>query len=128
MNVGESSTVQVDSREHWNDTGITLIDGGRYRAVAKGTWHDASKEVDASGWQSDTPLIRDLEHFRRVRDENWFALIGAIDRDRQTEFLIGTACEFTPTRGGQLTCFANDAPFMYWNNSGSIELTVTRVA
>ena len=27
----------------------------------------------------------------------------------------------------ELTCFANDVPLMYWNNSGTISLTVARV-
>ena len=127
MQVGETRTVAIDSREHWNDTGITFVAGGRYRAEAVGKWHDAGKECDASGWESDSALIRDLEHFRRVRDANWFALIGAIDRDRATEFLIGSACDITAPRDGELTCFANDAPFMYWNNKGAIELRVTRM-
>ena len=83
---------------------------------------------DANGWVSDRGLVRDFEHFRRVRDENWFALIGAIDRDRHTEFVMGVSCEFVASKDGELTCYANDAPFMYWNNHGSIELTVERIA
>jgi len=31
-------------------------------------------------------------------------------------------------RTGTLTYFANDVPFMYWNNHGALKLTVTRLA
>ena len=127
MEIGERRTVVVDSREHWNNTGIMLKGGCRYATATSGMWHDANKACDATGWVSDSALIKDLEHFRRVRDDNWFALIGACDQNRRTEFLIGNAPEFTAPQDGELTCFANDAPFMYWNNSGSIELTVTRL-
>lgn len=128
VDINESITTTIDSREHWNTTGIVLVTGSRYQARASGEWHDASKVCDADGWVSDSDLIRDLEHFRRVRDANWFALIGAYDQDRRTEFVIGKCLEFVATQDGELTCFANDAPFMYWNNKGSISLTITRLS
>jgi hypothetical protein len=128
MQVGETARATIDAREHWNRTGIHVDAGGRYRATAEGEWHDAGKNCDADGWKSDSDLIRDLEMFRRVRHADWFALIGAIDEDRESEFVIGRQVEFTASRDGELTCFANDAPFMYWNNKGSVTLTVTRLA
>jgi hypothetical protein len=44
-----------------------------------------------------------------------------------TCFVIGRQClAFKPKRSGTLWCFANDVPVMYWNNSGSIKLTIKR--
>jgi hypothetical protein len=54
----------------------------------------------------------------------WFALIGAIDSDSSTQFLIGTQSVSAPVRTGQLCCFANDVPGFYWNNKGAIQLIV----
>jgi hypothetical protein len=128
MNIGDTVVAVIEAREHWNTTGITLRKGEVYSVTASGEWHDAGKVCDAGGWVSDSALIRDLEHFRRVRDANWFALIGAFDKDRRTEFVIGASTQFTADRDGELTCFANDAPFMYWNNKGSVEIRVTRIS
>lgn len=41
-------------------------------------------------------------------------------------FLIGSAAAITPTRAGELRCYANDVPLMYWNNTGSVTLTIVR--
>jgi len=32
----------------------------------------------------------------------------------------------SPKSTGLLYCFANDVSFMYWNNEGEIQLTVSR--
>ncbi len=52
--------------------------------------------------------------------------VGAVDRDRRTSFLIGARAVVTIHTTGRLTCFANDAPFMYWNNKESVLLSVRR--
>jgi hypothetical protein len=38
--------------------------------------------------------------------------------------ICGRECQ--PHRDGRLFCFANDVQIAYFNNSGSVELTVTR--
>jgi hypothetical protein len=65
---------------------------------------------------------------RRFPQANWFALIGAIGKDRNTFFPIGqTPMKYTPTTTGEFLCFANDAPFAYGNNSGQLTLQITRL-
>ena len=73
-------------------------------------------------------MLRLAERLRRAPSQQWFALIGAIDQDPSTQFLIGTGCDYRPPRSGKLTCFANDVLGFYWNNKGQLELTVERVA
>jgi hypothetical protein len=54
------------------------------------------------------------------------ALIGCVDGDLATAFVIGSGIDaWTPPRAGTLLCFANDVPGFYWNNSGHITLTVS---
>ena len=53
----------------------------------------------------------------------WFALLGGAGRD-SAPFLIGADLELSPASSGRLFCFSNDVPRMYWNNGGSLLLTV----
>lgn len=50
--------------------------------------------------------------------------MGDVNRQR---FLVGSHAQVTIEKGGELTCFANDAPFTYGNNSGSVKLLVKRL-
>jgi len=123
--VGQSVDVRVRARATWTNTGIQLVAGQEYRFAARGRWWDAVVRRDADGYSSS--LLRFAERWRRAPQENWFALIGAIDEDEAHLCLIGTARTLVAPTSGVLTCFANDVRFMSWNNWGRIDLTVTRV-
>ena len=116
--------VLIDSRESWCDTGIRLAAGRSYRLSARGTWRDASIVTDAAGYASRNLFQRATERLRRLPDAPWFALIGAVDRRPETQFVIGTDCLFTALRDGELTCFANDLRFFDFNNDGTVTLAV----
>jgi hypothetical protein len=128
--VGESARACVCARSKWNDTGIHLVPGGLYRfAVDEGNvWDDMTKRASADGYDSPTSLHRLSELLRRAPQARWFALIGALDRRPSTQFVIGSLSTLPAAAAGELTCFANDLPFMYWNNRGGIILTVTRLS
>ena len=64
---------------------------------------------------------------KRMRHEKWFALIGTYDR--KEPFLIGSGItQLKAQKTGELVCFANDVRVLYWNNKGSIKLTITKIA
>jgi len=42
-----------------------------------------------------------------------------------TLFMVGGNKTFTAQATGELVCFANDAMGLYWNNEGSINVTIT---
>ena len=73
---------------------------------------------------------------RRYEDVDWFALVGVIangkgigKNNRVIEhevFVIGNGVTYTPKSGGYLYAFANDAWQMYFNNKGSVRLSVKR--
>jgi hypothetical protein len=120
-------TVTIAAREKWNDTGIDLAAGGRYRLAAAGEWIDWTLRSGPEGYPSPNGLMRATERWRRAPREPWFALIGSIGRDPAALFPIGRGLEISAAKSGRLFCFANDVSFMYWNNSGSVELTVERI-
>lgn len=128
LNPGESLSMGVHADAKWNDTTLQLRKGERYDLRAARNWYDASICSSADGYPSGSLFFRLCERFRRVPKANWFALIGGIGQTGSGAFVIGHACEFEATEDGILYCFANDLPFMYWNNSGWLELTATRVS
>jgi hypothetical protein len=115
---------EIDARPKWNDTSAQLIKGRRYRLIAIGTWYDASIACGPEGYKSFNLFFRLCERFRRAPRADWFCLVGAINRDPSTLFTIGRSATIQAIQGGALTCFANDLPFMYGNNSGSLQLAV----
>lgn len=120
--------VDIVARDYWNNTGIVLERGVRYKLTAEGEWKDRSIVSSASGYSRSLNWLQRLtQHLRRAPELRWFALVGALDRDLSTRFLIGESVVYTPIRDGQLTCFANDLRGFYSNNSGSVRLTVERI-
>jgi hypothetical protein len=126
--VGDAPIVAtVHAKPHWNDTGLEVRKGVVYRFSAQGVWYDAGHPVGAEGYPSLSFIMRWAEGWRRVPDAPWFALICSVDRDKRHLEPVMIMPDHALAADGQLTCFANDVPFMYWNNSGSIEMTVQRV-
>ena len=123
MNAGPA-TATIEARLPWNRTGIRLQAGSRYELTATGLWIDKNYEAGPDGYVSPNLLMRLGEFRRRVPKAKWFALVGALDEDESTQFVIGSRMVYTPVRSGELTCFANDWGSKYDNNSGTLTLSV----
>lgn len=124
---GQSKSFDVDAAKAWNASGILLEPNHVYDiSVEDGqTWKDWYIVSDADGYRREA--LSSWECLRRVPDQNWFKLIGTIERDETAPIPIGKAHrEFSPGKPGELFCFANDTRWTYWNNSGTIRVTVTR--
>ena len=128
MNVGETKTAIVLAKPHWNLTGIQLVAGEQYAMSAEGKWVDWFIPHGPEGDPSDSFYMKAFEPLRRMKNENWFELIGALNSDIATAFPIGAARNYAAQASGELTCFANDVEGFYFNNYGQVTLTVTRTA
>jgi hypothetical protein len=136
LSIGETRTsIEIRAREKWNSTGILVAPGERYSLAAHGEWIDGGIKAGPAGFPtSHAPaisrwLLKTFESSRRAPAENWFCLIGCVGHDEETAFRIGEKCdEWIVSAAGELTCFANDVPFAYFNNSGAVRLAVTRRA
>ena len=128
MQLQEVAQTIVHARKPWNYTGIMLVAGETYDLAATGCWTDLVIPHGPAGDPSNSAYMRLFERWRRVPSANWFTLIGALDAQMPSAFVIGAHCLYTPDRSGQLTCFANDVSGFYWNNFGAVRLKVTRVA
>jgi|EndMetStandDraft_7_1072992.scaffolds.fasta_scaffold00319_4 hypothetical protein len=113
----------VPAQSKW--THLCRVEAGRqYKILASGTWTDWFIDTDANGY--DRFWLRPFAAMKRAPKEKWFALIGALDKDEETAFLIGSAKPWTAPKSGELWCFANDMPSKYRNNKGAI--TVVGIA
>jgi hypothetical protein len=134
MALGERRTVAVKSRQKWNELGVRVRAGERLHFAASGKWSDSSIHVDAEGYSSDAEvlgakrvLFRSVERWRRAPDHRWFALMVALEHDSATSFSVGLTKTWVAPAAGSLAAFANDLPFMYWNNAGEIALSIERI-
>lgn len=113
---------KIDSRKKWNDTGINVVAGRKYKYRATGLWKDWYIECDANGFSQ---LLMDLGNWtKRVPSAKWFQLVCAVNQDTSKFIKLGTAGTFNAPYSGRLWAFANDAAFAYGNNSGSVELSI----
>jgi hypothetical protein len=152
--VGESETVNVDSRLRLDYSGLLAEEGAQYRFTpdANGRWTDKTTECDASGWPEDAQRGHSIFGWlkekvlesrvvgisKRVPDANWFEMIACVGTAVKPAVAIGGG-EFAqkPWRcsaSGPLFFFANDARLgfrghdFYDNNAGAIDVVVERVA
>lgn len=122
---GEEKTVSACARAHWNHTGIAVKPDEAYEFTARGSWSDASHTVTAKGYE--LKRLAAFRPFRRRRNALWFELIGAVGESERTSFRIGEHIPVTFHSSGELVLYANDAWFMYWNNTGNVEVIVRRM-
>ncbi|PKP08054.1 MAG: hypothetical protein CVU09_17550 [Bacteroidetes bacterium HGW-Bacteroidetes-4] len=115
------TTVCKASRK-WNATGVRLHCEREYHIKATGTWTDFYISTDAHGFERNH--LRPFKRFKRQPDAHWFALMGSIGKE-SPYFLVGADLLLKPDKAGELFLFANDMPAMYWNNRGSLSITIT---
>lgn len=128
----EPRRIEIQSTEKWCHTGLQLEAGRSYTITVPPaqTWHDASLEYNAAGGTSSLqwwfrPCLRVKKDAQGHRAE-FFTLIGTVGESLKHAFVIGLGPrEFTAPVSGELVCFANDCPFAYGNNSGSLLITMT---
>ena len=126
---GKASS-EIYAQLYWNSTGVMLRPGYSYQFSATGSWWDAVKKCCADGYPKGNFVQELARNLRRSPENDWFALVGAVNRDLSTRFLIGLSRVYdVPEKGGgELFCFANDVPGFYWNNFGYVTLTTRQIS
>ncbi|MGE4288792.1 MAG: hypothetical protein AB7E36_08895 [Salinivirgaceae bacterium] len=122
MSVPLIHTTRCKASRKWNATGVRLHRDREYHIVASGTWTDFYIGTDANGFERNH--LRPFKRFKRHPENSWFALMGSIGK-ASPYFLVGTELLLRPDNEGELFLFANDMPAMYWNNRGSLDITIT---
>ena len=129
--MSDAVSLDVSSRETWVATPVWVQAGDRLVFRANGTWFDAIVPCSADGYPA--PFFYALNLLPRIPDDGrYFRLMGRITADGQqpssddaaATFAIGTASELSVAAGGRLLVFANDRAGFYWNNFGSVRLSI----
>lgn len=139
LETGQESSFPVRAAYKYNWSGVRLVQGAHYRFEIPGDqrWMDAAISCGPDGWRSeDLPWYQEavvgwFEDRRRLPPANWFELVGSLGDEGDAFFRIAHGGEdhiYTAPRDGDLYAFANDLDSRYGNNSGSLLVTVTRVA
>ena len=123
-------TGRIPSRPHWIDVPLSLQGGTRCYLRASGEWLDWHNSSTANGYDRSYMNWAKASLRCRAPGATWFTLIGSIDRDINSQFVIGDGSllkdGWVAPKSGRLSCFANDAQLFYWNNSGSLTLEIWR--
>jgi hypothetical protein len=137
LKINEKLTIHdLNPKNTFISTRIIMLPEERYHFSASGKWKDWFITCDANGWHGIG--TRWFRRFARITDVDLFYLCASFDKDTQRQFPIGTQREYTVKPSdciqetAELFLFANDLPWMYWNNRKDKEkplnVTVTRLS
>lgn len=115
--------IKIKACEFWNNTEFKVEKGKTYKLNADGKWKDCFTIRDADGWS----FLNLFRIFSRFPEARMFQLVGCINCDENTFFVIGKNRTYKAKKTGILYCFANDWKKRYGNNSGSIKLTIKEI-
>ena len=130
LQVGQSISVELVARECWNATGVVVAPGQRYAFTATGEWNDGGIPCGPDGFVPEQAplvsrwLVKAAAPLLRLKNRRYICVVGSVARRPESFFAIGRGLRSWPTEqlGGQLECFANDVPFAYFNNRGSVQM------
>jgi hypothetical protein len=126
-------SVVVPAAFTWTATEVWMQQGDTLTFRADGTWVDAVIPCSADGYRAT--LFYSLGLLPRIPDSGrYFRLMGRIvasgaqptTDDIAATFVIGRNNIRHFDTAGRLFVFANDKPGFYWNNWGSVRLSVMR--
>ncbi len=126
--VGKSRSFHICAANPHNRSGILLVEHGRYRidATAKDGWDDwYLGDLPING--HDPAWLAWGRKLRACPEQRWFELTGSLVGRRDICFPIDESVVIRAPASGELEVFANDIPFLYWNNSGDVTVRVTRM-
>ncbi|GAA5124950.1 DUF2235 domain-containing protein [Luteolibacter yonseiensis] len=114
--------VLVRADLYWNDSGIDVVAGKRYRLLVnrfEGVWDAGIPVPDPSGITRVSRIQSLLGWLKRSKIHRYMQLLCTVQRDSSTILAFeGNQVEFIATKSGKLSFFMNDVPWFYWNNRG----------
>jgi hypothetical protein len=104
----------------WANWGVNLLGGQDYAISASGSWTTGAWTGGAEG---DTNCSAAGSYL--LLGTNCYSLIGKIDTN--APFFIGTGTSGTAPSPGVVSLSMNDVPGIFWDNSGSLDVTINPI-
>ncbi|MDQ6998041.1 MAG: hypothetical protein Q9M17_04940 [Mariprofundus sp.] len=119
---GHCAKVTVYAKSRWNASNLKMGKGKYiFRTNGKQVWNDATNTSDVYGWGG-------RGYGQRISNQPLFRMIGVVSPDccKEQTFAVDLDEPQQINNDGQFCAYANDHPWFYSNNSGSIELMIKR--
>jgi hypothetical protein len=84
-------------------------------------WYDASIKCDADGWDNALYEWWPIKMFKDFPNENYMKLCCKVNKEKVA---IGKKRTFIAKENGILKLWANDIPFLRWNNAGQLDINI----
>ncbi len=123
--IGEILNIAVDSRELYSSEQlrVTIKEEYEFQCNHMQKWKDWFIKTHANGYLNPIAALIGL----RVKKTKCFRLCGCYNNNDASAFSIGMKGKTTVIVTGSLSFFANDVRGFYWNNYGTVDLTVKRI-
>jgi hypothetical protein len=131
MAVNSSRNVSILAKNIYNFPNLFVERGQRYRFTCTATdkWKNGTININANGYEpgffDGTRRQGSFDMMTLVAEV--FRINGDITSYTGTNFKVGTSREWTATETGFMNFFANDCLTCYFDNSGSILVTIKRL-
>jgi len=125
LDILQTQTLTIAAIDLYSNDPLQVGAGEEYQFYCD--WHQAWKDA----WITTTPdgyfNVLGWLIGMRVKHTKCFCLCGVYDEDDSTGFAIGSDKTIITQQTGLISFFANDVMGHYANNSGSIQLEITRL-
>lgn len=119
-------TITLFAEDFYSRDSFEVQAGIRYQIIcdANQSWRDWFVPSSPLGYNNFLAKLFGL----RLKTAKCFCLCGVFDKLEETSFRIGTLSDIEPQETDKiLYFFANDYKKAYWNNYGSIDITIKSV-
>jgi len=123
---GQEIILTIQAAQPYSFAMLSVEAGEQYgfSCDPKQRWHDAWVSAGPGGYFNPLSMLAGL----RLKGAPCFCLCGVYECNDATAFPIGAGTSITAVQTGMISFFANDTPGFYFNNKGSLQVTIIRTA
>jgi hypothetical protein len=124
LQVGEMILLKIEAADRYSTDTLQVGENEHYHFFCTHgqTWKDWFYYSGPDGYFNPLAWLLGL----RVKGVRCFCLCGTMNEEDKNAFSIGPLFTFKAQSSGELSFFANDVSWCYFNNSGDMNVQITR--